>query len=86
MRLRKAPPGSSGVKERDMEDTIQELDARVATLESQKGVLQNKLSLAKQHIVDLGGRVPFKYSKGECCKTKFKRIKAVKSYFSPLNM
>lgn len=67
MRLRQAPPGSSGVKERDMEDTIQGLEARVETLESQKGVLQNKLSLAKQHIMDLGGRVPHKYSKGVCC-------------------
>ncbi|XP_026209179.1 protein fantom [Anabas testudineus] len=65
LRLRQAPPGSGGVKERDMEDTIQELEARVATLESQKGVLQNKLSLAKQHIMDLGGRMPFKYSKGK---------------------
>ncbi|XP_051800041.1 protein fantom [Acanthochromis polyacanthus] len=65
MRLRQARPGSSGVKERDMEDTIQELEARVATLESQKGVLQNKLSLAKQHIMDLGARTPYKYSKGK---------------------
>ncbi|XP_044040637.1 protein fantom isoform X3 [Siniperca chuatsi] len=64
MRLRQARPGSSGVKERDMEDTIQELEARVAKLESQKGVLQNKLSLAKQHIMDLGGRTPYKFSKG----------------------
>lgn len=47
-----------------MEDTIQELEARVAMLESQKGLLQNKLSLAKQHIMDLGGRTPYKYSKG----------------------
>uniref|UniRef100_A0A3B4VGV3 Protein fantom-like n=1 Tax=Seriola dumerili TaxID=41447 RepID=A0A3B4VGV3_SERDU len=53
MRLRQARPGSSGVKDRDMEDTIQELEACVAMLESQKGVLQNKLSLAKQHIMDL---------------------------------
>ncbi|XP_029311195.1 protein fantom, partial [Cottoperca gobio] len=66
MRLRQARPGSSGVKERDMEDTIQELEARVAMLESQKGVLQNKLSLAKQHIMDLGGRTPYKFSKGKC--------------------
>ncbi|KAM9335197.1 protein fantom [Symphorus nematophorus] len=65
MRLRQARPGSSGVKERDMEDTIQELEARVAMLESQKGVLQNKLSLAKQHIMDLGGRTPYKFSKGK---------------------
>lgn len=49
-----------------MEDTIQELEARVAMLESQKGVLQNKLSLAKQHIMDLGARTPYKFSKGVC--------------------
>ncbi len=66
MRLRQGRPGSSGVKDRDMEDTIQELEARVAMLESQKGALQNKLSLAKQHIMDLGGRTPYKFSKGVC--------------------
>lgn len=66
MRLRQTSPGSSGVKERDMEDTIQELETRVAMLESQKGVLQNKLSLAKQHIMDLGARTPYKFSKGVC--------------------
>ncbi|XP_041635989.1 protein fantom [Cheilinus undulatus] len=65
MRLRQACPGSSGVKERDMEDTIQELEAHVAMLESQKGVLQNKLSMAKQHIMDLGGRTPYKFNKGK---------------------
>uniref|UniRef100_A0A3P9I0P9 RPGR interacting protein 1 n=1 Tax=Oryzias latipes TaxID=8090 RepID=A0A3P9I0P9_ORYLA len=54
-RLRQASPGSGGGKDRDMEDTIQELEARVVMLESQKGVLQNKLSLAKQHIMDMGG-------------------------------
>lgn len=64
MRLRQAHPGTSSVKERDMEDTIEELEARVAMLESQKGALQNKLSLAKQHIMDLGGRTPYKFSKG----------------------
>lgn len=47
-----------------MEDTIQELEARVAFLETQKGALQNKLSLAKQHIMDLGGRTPYKSNKG----------------------
>lgn len=47
-----------------MEDTIQELEARVAMLETQKGALQNKLSLAKQHILDLGGRTPYKSNKG----------------------
>lgn len=49
-----------------MDDTIQELEARVAKLESQKGALQNKLSLAKQHILDLAGRTPYKFSKGVC--------------------
>ncbi|XP_049923318.1 protein fantom [Epinephelus moara] len=65
MRLRQARPGSGAVKERDMEDTMQELEARVAMLESQKGVLQNKLSLAKQHIMDIGGRTPYRFSKGK---------------------
>lgn len=67
MRIRQARPGSGAVKERDMEDTIQELEARVAMLESHKAVLQNKLSLAKQHIMDLGGRTPYRFSKGVCC-------------------
>lgn len=62
MRLRQQ--GSNGMKERDMEDTIQELEARVASLETQKGALQNKLSLAKQHIMDLGRRTPYKSNKG----------------------
>lgn len=63
-RLRQTHPGSISMKERDMEDTIQELEARVAKLESQKGALQNKLSLAKQHILDLAGHTPYKFSKG----------------------
>lgn len=62
MRLRQQ--GSNGMKERDMEDTIQELEAHVALLETQKGALQNKLSLAKQHIMNLGGRTPYKSNKG----------------------
>ncbi|KAM9425744.1 protein fantom [Pholidichthys leucotaenia] len=65
MRLRQTHPGSSGIKERDMEDTIQELETRVAMLESQKDVLQNKLSMAKQHIVDLGTRTPYWLNKGK---------------------
>ncbi|XP_073687344.1 protein fantom [Garra rufa] len=52
LRLKQGPAGRDG----ELEDTIQELEARVATLESQKGALQNKLSLAKQHILDLGVR------------------------------
>ncbi|XP_020567331.2 protein fantom-like isoform X2 [Oryzias latipes] len=62
-RLRQASPGSGGGKDRDMEDTIQELEARVVMLESQKGVLQNKLSLAKQHIMDMGAHRPYKFSR-----------------------
>lgn len=64
MRLRQARPGSGPVKDRDMEEAIQELEARVAMLESQKEVLQNKLSMAKQHILDLGAHMPYRYSKG----------------------
>uniref|UniRef100_A0A8C7WYW9 Uncharacterized protein n=1 Tax=Oryzias sinensis TaxID=183150 RepID=A0A8C7WYW9_9TELE len=64
-RLRQASPGSGGGKDRDMEDTIQELEARVVMLESQKGVLQNKLSLAKQHIMDMGAHRPYKFSRLE---------------------
>lgn len=67
IRLRQTHPGSNGMKERDMEDTVQELEARVAVLETQKGALQNKLSLAKQHILDLGGRTPYKSNKGNTC-------------------
>ncbi len=48
-----------------MEDNIQELEARVATLESQKGALQSKLSLAKQHILDLGARTHYRPRIGE---------------------
>ncbi|XP_075942997.1 protein fantom [Anarhichas minor] len=70
MRLRQLRPGSNCVKERDMEDTIQELEARVAMLENQKGLLQNKLSLAKQHFMDLGGRTPYKFSKGKCMEVE----------------
>ncbi|XP_054608461.1 protein fantom isoform X2 [Dunckerocampus dactyliophorus] len=65
IRLRQARPGSGSAKERDTEDTLQELEARVATLESQKVILQNKLSLAKQHILDLGGRTPYKFNKAK---------------------
>lgn len=52
LRLKQGPAGRDG----ELEDTIQELDARIMTLESQKGVLQSKLNLAKQHILDLGIR------------------------------
>ncbi|XP_070291305.1 protein fantom [Salvelinus sp. IW2-2015] len=56
MRLREGRPGEAGtrVREGDMEEMIQELEARVATLESQKGALQSKLSMARQHIMDMG--------------------------------
>ncbi|KAM4612367.1 protein fantom [Polymixia lowei] len=64
MRLRQAPQRAEGVKDRDMEENMQELEARVATLESQKGALQNKLSLARQHIMDIGGRTHHRFSRG----------------------
>ncbi|XP_043081818.1 protein fantom [Puntigrus tetrazona] len=54
LRLKQGPPSAG--RDGELEDTIEELEARVATLESQKGALQNKLSLAKQHILDLGIR------------------------------
>ncbi|KAJ8332243.1 hypothetical protein SKAU_G00427880 [Synaphobranchus kaupii] len=57
LRLREGRAGSSGLRGvTELEETVQELEGRVSTLESQKGVLQNKLSLARQHILDLGGR------------------------------
>ncbi|KAM8880782.1 X-linked retinitis pigmentosa GTPase regulator-interacting protein 1 [Synchiropus picturatus] len=65
VRLRQAQPESGAVKERDLEDTMQELEARVASLESQKSVLQNKLSLARQHILDLGGHTLHRGSRGK---------------------
>ncbi|ROL51053.1 Protein fantom [Anabarilius grahami] len=54
LRLKHGP--SSAGRDGELEDTIEELEARVATLESQKGALQSKLHLAKQHILDLGVR------------------------------
>ncbi|KTF92404.1 hypothetical protein cypCar_00019604 [Cyprinus carpio] len=54
LRLKQGP--SSAGRDGELEDTIQELEARVATLESQRRALQSKLSLAKQHILDLGIR------------------------------
>ncbi|XP_052451786.1 protein fantom [Carassius gibelio] len=54
LRLKQGP--SSAGRDGELEDTIQELEARVATLESQKRALHSKLSLAKQHILDLGIR------------------------------
>ncbi|XP_037116111.1 protein fantom-like isoform X2 [Syngnathus acus] len=67
MRLRQAGPGSGGAREKDMEDTLQGLESRVDTLESQKVILQNKLSLAKQHILDLRGCTPYRFSKATKC-------------------
>ncbi|XP_019718758.1 protein fantom isoform X2 [Hippocampus comes] len=64
MRLRQVGTCPGSAKEKDMEDDLQELENRVAALESQKVVLRNKLSLAKQHILDLGGRTPYRFSKG----------------------
>lgn len=54
------------MKDREIEDTILELESRVAKLECQKEALQNKLSMAKQHIMDLGGSTPFRIGKGPC--------------------
>ncbi|XP_055084857.1 protein fantom [Periophthalmus magnuspinnatus] len=54
-RARQARPCSSGIRERDLEDTIQELEGRVVLLEGQKQLLHNRLSLAKQHLLELGG-------------------------------
>ncbi|XP_056299033.1 protein fantom isoform X3 [Pseudoliparis swirei] len=70
MRLRQLRPGSTGVKERDMEDTIQELEARAASLESQKEFLQSKLSLAKQHVLELGARTPYRPRRGKCTEVE----------------
>lgn len=63
LRLKQGP--SSAGRDGELEDTIQELEARVATLESQKGALQSKLSLAKQHILDLGVRTHYRPRTGE---------------------
>lgn len=68
MHLRQTDPSSNAVKDRDMEDTIQELESRVAKLEYQKEALQNKLSMAKQHIMDLGGSTPYRIGKGVCVR------------------
>lgn len=68
MHLRQANPNSTAVKDRDIEDTIQELESRVAKLECQKEALQNKLSMAKQHIMDLGGSTPYRIGKGARCE------------------
>lgn len=64
MHLRQTNPNSTAVKDREIEDTMQELESRVAKLECQKEALQNKLSMAKQHIMDLGGCTPYRISKG----------------------
>ncbi|KAJ3585493.1 hypothetical protein NHX12_014212 [Muraenolepis orangiensis] len=55
---------AEGLRERDAEDTIRDLEVRVATLEGQKGALQGKLSLARQHLLDLGGRSHYRPAKG----------------------
>ncbi|KAG5846247.1 hypothetical protein ANANG_G00147770 [Anguilla anguilla] len=56
LRLREGRAGSSGLREAELEETVQELEGRVSALESQKRALQSKLSLARQHILELGSR------------------------------
>lgn len=63
LRLKQGP--SSAGRDGELEDTIQELEARVDTLESQRRALQSKLSLAKQHILDLGIRTHNRPRTGE---------------------
>uniref|UniRef100_A0A671KW63 RPGR interacting protein 1 n=1 Tax=Sinocyclocheilus anshuiensis TaxID=1608454 RepID=A0A671KW63_9TELE len=63
LRLKQGPPSAG--RDGELEDTIQELEAHVATLESQKRALQSKLSLAKQHILDLGVRTHYRPRTGE---------------------
>ncbi|KAI7792525.1 putative protein fantom, partial [Triplophysa rosa] len=58
LRLKQGPEAVA--RDGELEDTIQELEARVATLESQKRMLQSKLNLAKQHILDLGVRAHYR--------------------------
>ncbi|XP_035282047.1 protein fantom [Anguilla anguilla] len=56
LRLREGRAGSSGLREAELEETVQDLEGRVSALESQKRALQSKLSLARQHILELGSR------------------------------
>lgn len=63
LRLKQGPEAVA--RDGELEDTIQELEARVATLESQKGMLQSKLNLAKQNILDLGVRAHYRPRTGE---------------------
>ncbi|XP_053467293.1 protein fantom-like [Ictalurus furcatus] len=53
-KLRNGHSGLAGERNVDTKDTIAELKDCVATLESQKEVLQRKLSLARQQILALG--------------------------------
>ncbi|KAM6949161.1 protein fantom [Aplochiton taeniatus] len=66
MRLRQSQPGKAGaaLREDDTEDTIQDLELRVASLESQKRALQSKLSMARQHILDLTGHTHHRFHRG----------------------
>lgn len=68
LRLKQGPEAVS--RDGELEDTIQELEARVVTLESQKGTLQSKLNLAKQHILDLGVRAHNRPRTGEKSQLK----------------
>ncbi|KAK7909375.1 hypothetical protein WMY93_014059 [Mugilogobius chulae] len=68
-RARQTRPGSTGVRDRDLEENIQELEARVALLEGQKQLLQERLGLAKQHLLELGG-ASTRYNKGRSCEAE----------------
>nr|XP_023692221.1 protein fantom-like [Paramormyrops kingsleyae] len=56
MQLQQRHPGPGGAWEKELDETVQELEARVATLETQKEALQSKLDLAKQQFLELGNR------------------------------
>ncbi|XP_028839633.1 protein fantom isoform X2 [Denticeps clupeoides] len=64
IRLREGKPGSAHGRDREMEETIQELETRIVSLESQKETLQNKLSMARQHILEMGSRGSHRQQRG----------------------
>lgn len=56
MQLLQRHPGAGSAWEKELDESVQELEARVATLQTQKEVLQSKLNLAKQQFLELGNR------------------------------